>query len=406
EILTCSSNFNYDNTIQKPFRLSLKLVPGRIYDMSYVSLTEWPMRSKTPKIVEAMFFNDITEIANIEEDRAKLYEINEVLKSKNYYGFIGGNMSILKTIETIESMADFPASVLIDGPTGCGKEVLARAIHMRSNRRDKPFVKIDCASLPQTLLESELFGHEKGAFTGALTAFKGRFELAEGGTLFLDEIGNIDKSIQAKLLGFLEDRTITPLGSNRSIKINTRVIAATNAALETMIKNGEFREDLFFRLKVIHLHLPPLRERLDDIPILVDYFITQINERSGTNVKGIETFVLEALLSYSWPGNVRELYNTLLTMVIQKKTGMINERPVFSYAANNIRMTAIPERVRHERIIEYAKTKSYLTIRECTKFIPVSIHTLRKDFLKLTSQNKLAVEGQGPGILYRFNSID
>ena len=207
--------------------------------------------------------------------------------------------------------------MLITGETGTGKELVARAIHYHSAQREMPLIKVNCAAIPETLLESELFGHVRGAFTGATTNKKGKFALADGGTIFLDEIGTMSPALQAKLLRVLQEREFEPLGSERTQKVDVRVIAATNRDLRQMVADGRFQEDLFYRLNVIPIHIPPLRERRDDIPVLVEHFIAKHAQRAGKRIDGIEPRrASQALQSADWPGNVRELENTIERAVV------------------------------------------------------------------------------------------
>jgi transcriptional regulator with GAF, ATPase, and Fis domain len=213
--------------------------------------------------------------------------------------------------------------VLITGETGTGKEMVARAIHFHSAQRDMPLIKVNCAAIPETLLESELFGHVRGAFTGAATSKKGKFALADGGTIFLDEIGTMSTALQAKLLRVLQEREFEPLGSERTQKVDVRVIAATNRDLRQMVADGRFQEDLYYRLNVIPIHIAPLRERRDDIPVLVEHFIGKHAQRAGKRIDGLAPGVLEALQAADWPGNVRELENTVERAVVLSPTSVI-----------------------------------------------------------------------------------
>ena len=236
-------------------------------------------------------------------------------KVHNFGDIIGDSPKMQQVFKVIQRIAQSDVTVLVRGETGTGKELVAAAIHKRSNRKDEPFIKLNCAAITDTLLESELFGHEKGAFTDARETRKGRFELADGGTLFLDEIGDISASAQVKLLRVLQEREFERVGGSKTIKVNVRLVAATNRNLEQMVKDGKFREDLYYRLNVIPIDLPPLRERGDDIKQLVNFFI----ERSMKNHKKIVTITdeaMEALCSYPWPGNVRELENTIERIVL------------------------------------------------------------------------------------------
>jgi two-component system response regulator AtoC len=216
----------------------------------------------------------------------------------------------------IEQVADSDVTVLIRGESGVGKELVARAIHQRSTRKNKPFVKVNCAALPAELLESELFGHEKGAFTGAATTRIGKFEQAHSGTIFLDEIGEMKPALQAKLLHVLQDAEFTKLGSNKKINVDVRVVTATNRDLEQMMVRGDFREDLYYRLKVIEAYVPPLRERRDEIPKLTDYFLAKYSQRYNRPVRSLSDELRTRFLSYEWPGNVRELENFIKRFVI------------------------------------------------------------------------------------------
>jgi two-component system response regulator HydG len=229
---------------------------------------------------------------------------------------VGRSPVMKKTLETVATVAPTEASVLILGESGTGKELIANALHQGSNRAEKRFIKVNCAALPETLLESELFGHEKGAFTGAVGRKPGRFELADGGTIFLDEIGEMSLATQAKLLRVLQEREFEPLGSTRTVKVDIRIIAASNKMLLDEVKNGHFREDLFYRLNVVPIILPPLRERKEDIPLLTEHFLKVYNEKNGRSIQGFHPRALDALMRYSWPGNIRELENVVERAVI------------------------------------------------------------------------------------------
>lgn len=255
----------------------------------------------------------------IEDQRARWglrYLLNERDVEFGHYGIIGRSRPIVELITRAERVAESKSTVLLTGETGTGKELVARAIHSRSAQRDMPLIKVNCAAIPETLLESELFGHLRGAFTGAVTSKKGRFALADGGTIFLDEIATISQAVQAKLLRVLQDREFEPLGAERTQKVDLRVIAATNRDLRQMVADGRFQEDLYYRLNVIPIALPPLRERREDIPLLVDYFVRRFSESLGKPVDGVEPSVLDEITRYDWPGNVRELENTIERAVV------------------------------------------------------------------------------------------
>ena len=233
-----------------------------------------------------------------------------------FEGIVGHSAAMQRVIQTCQQVAPTDATVLIEGESGTGKELVAKALHTNSRRKGKNFVALNCAALSEGILESELFGHEKGAFTGAVTRRKGRFEHADGGTLFLDEVGDMPPSTQIKLLRVLEDGEIVRVGSNEPQKVDVRLLSATNQDLDELVKRGKFREDLYFRLRVVRIALPALRERREDIPLLTEHYIRQIVREHGKNVTGITPEAQRVLAAYDWPGNIRELINTLETMIL------------------------------------------------------------------------------------------
>jgi two-component system, NtrC family, response regulator AtoC len=241
---------------------------------------------------------------------------------------IGDSPAMESVYETIRQVAPTRATVLITGESGTGKELAARAIHALSPRKDNPFVAVHCAALTTSLLESELFGHEKGAFTGAVQRRKGRFETADGGTLFLDEIGEIDPTVQIKILRVLEEQSFERVGGSETVEVDVRLIAATNRDLRSMVEEGTFREDLYYRLNVVPLVMPPLRERREDIALLVQHYIVQSAEQNARPVEGITAEALEALQRHDWPGNVRELRNTVEHMVVLSRGNRLTLRDV------------------------------------------------------------------------------
>jgi Nif-specific regulatory protein len=272
-------------------------------------------------IVGSLFAQSINSSRVIEQEKERLQDLQQYYKMEwdskvhNFGDIVGESPEIKKVFDIISRIATTDVTVLVRGETGTGKELVAAAIHKRSQRQDGAFVKLNCAALTDTLLESELFGYEKGAFTDAKETRKGRFELADGGTLFLDEIGDISASAQVKLLRVLQEREFERVGGNKTIKVNVRLIAATNRNLEEMVKDGEFREDLYYRLNVIPIDMPPLRERGEDIKLLVNFFI----ERSMKNHKKVVKITdeaMERLMNYPWPGNIRELENTIERVVL------------------------------------------------------------------------------------------
>jgi nitrogen regulation protein NR(I) len=262
----------------------------------------------------SIVLNRVLEHRKLQKENIRLKK--ELKRKYDFGGLIGDSASMGRVYDMIEKIADTDSTVLIAGESGTGKELVARIIHYNSSRSQKPFVPINCAAIPRDLLESELFGHEKGAFTGALNARAGRFELAHNGTLFLDEIGELDPSLQVKLLRVLQEREFERVGGVKTIKVDVRILAATNKDLEKATREGKFREDLFYRLNVIPLNLPPLRERLDDIPLLLKHFIKKFSRKRDSRPFGISREAMECLMKYHWPGNVRELENLVERLMI------------------------------------------------------------------------------------------
>lgn len=251
------------------------------------------------------------------EDRERLRNELAEIKAKSKYGkIIGKSAKIVQLMELVGQVAPSRASVLITGESGVGKELVATAIQELSDRKDKPFVKVNSGGLSETLLEDRLFGHEKGAFTGAISMHKGYFEMADGGTLFLDEVGEIPMSTQVKLLRVIQERTFERLGGEKPMQVDVRFICATNLDLEEQVKRGKFREDLFYRLNVIHLQVPPLRERKEDIPLLMASFLDTFDKENNKQVKGFSDAARRAMFAYDWPGNIRELRNAVESSVV------------------------------------------------------------------------------------------
>lgn len=250
------------------------------------------------------------------EERARLRRENtrlreEVGRNYSFGSIVAKSPALLRIFDMIRKIADYKTTVLVLGESGTGKELIAKAVHYNSVRRDKPLVTINCGGIPETLLESELFGHVKGAFTDAYRAKKGLFEEANGGTLFLDEVGELPLSLQVKLLRALQEEEIRPLGDNKAVKVNVRIIAATAKDLGHEVANNRFRDDLFYRLNVLSINVPPLRERQEDIPLLIEHFIQKHNKRLGLEVEGVSNEVMQRLIEYEWRGNVRELENVI-----------------------------------------------------------------------------------------------
>jgi two-component system, NtrC family, response regulator AtoC len=278
------------------------------------------------------------------------YLLTEREEEFNHYGIVGKSRAIQDVIRKLELVAQSKSTVLITGETGTGKELAARAIHDRSAQREMPLIKVNCAAIPETLLESELFGHVRGAFTGATSNKKGKFALADGGTIFLDEIGTLTNALQSKLLRVLQEREFEPLGAERTQKVDVRVIAATNRDLQAMVADGRFQEDLFYRLSVIPVELPPLRERRDDIPLLVDHFVRKHVGRTGKRIERVDKPALDALSAYDWPGNVRELENTIERAVVLATGPLIDAGAISMLGASAVTAPGLPSLRLHQNV--------------------------------------------------------
>lgn len=280
------------------------------------------LRDRKGNVIGAV--ETITDVSEIVEKDKQIAAFRRKLKSEDgFHGIIGTSAAMRSVYDLIENAALSDAPVIILGESGTGKELAARAIHQIGERKGGPFIKVNCAALTETLLESELFGHVKGAYTGAYKDRAGRFEMANGGDIFLDEIGDLPLSTQVKLLRVLEDKVIERVGDSRSIPVDVRIISATNRDLPSLIENGAFRKDLFFRINVIPIHLPPLRERLEDIPLLAESFFRKILMKSGKEIQGISKELIDCLINYSWPGNVRELKSAFEYSVVVCQEPMI-----------------------------------------------------------------------------------
>jgi len=266
----------------------------------------------------------LTDISEVERLDQEVHHLSHQLEIKNgFHGIVGSSPLMQKVYQVVQKAALSDAPVIIYGESGTGKELVARAIHLMGRRKDAPFVQLNCAALNEALLESELFGHIKGAFTGAYRHRIGRFEAAHEGDLFLDEIADIPLATQVKLLRVLETKQFERVGDHRPISVDVRIITATNKDLQEMIDSKRFREDLFFRINVIPIHLPPLRERLDDLPLLVSVFVERLRERTGKRITGLSPEAMERFMSYSWPGNVRELRSVLEYAFVIAEKGTI-----------------------------------------------------------------------------------
>jgi formate hydrogenlyase transcriptional activator len=259
---------------------------------------------------------DMPRVSDISEQRIDRFEPTAVIPQHNFEEIVGRSAALRAVLDQVETVAPTESTVLILGETGTGKELIARAVHNFSSRQDRPFVRLNSAAIPSGLLESELFGHEKGAFTGAIAQRIGRFELAHGGTLFLDEVGDISLELQPKLLRVLQEQEFERLGGTRTMRVDVRVIAATNADLEQKLADKQFRDDLYYRLNVFPIVIPPLRDRREDIPVLVRHFVQKYGRRMKKEIETIPTQAMKALSEYDWPGNVRELENFIERLVI------------------------------------------------------------------------------------------
>ncbi len=314
------------------------------------------------------------------EERESLRRENRALKeamrkSQTFHGILGKSEAIQQVFRTIEKVAEYKTTVLIQGESGTGKELVAKALHTGSPRAKKPFVAVNCGAIPETLLESELFGHKRGAFTDAHADKRGLFEEANEGTLFLDEIGELPLSLQVKLLRALQEGTIRPLGATRDKEIDTRVIAATVRDLRREVEEGRFREDLYYRLNVLQVNVPPLRERGEDILILTDYFIEQNNGRLGTRIRGIDPRARKLLVGYGFPGNVRELENMIERAVVLSEGDIIGEAD-------------LPDRVREPRDpLGAVLASGELSIKKTARFME---ETLIRKALEKTNGNRTA----------------
>src|SRR5580765_1852386 len=268
----------------------------------------------------------------------------------DHYGIIGRSRVMEDIIHRAERVAETKSTVLLTGETGTGKELIARAIHHRSAQRDMPLIKVNCAAIPETLLESELFGHVRGAFTGAATTKKGKFALADGGTIFLDEIGTMSTAVQAKLLRVLQEREFEPLGAERTQRVDVRVIAATNRDLKQLVTEAKFQEDLYYRLNVIPIDIPPLRDRREDIAVLIDHFVDKHKQRTGKHIERLDDDVVQALTKYDWPGNVRELENTIERAVVLAMGPMITLSAISLLGATSAPPPGLPSLRLHQNL--------------------------------------------------------
>lgn len=310
-------------------------------------------------IMKPVIHEEIKQVVHNALKQRQLQAENLLLKRElgkifDFSSIIGKSPQLKGIIDEVKKIADTKSNVLLLGETGTGKELFARVIHHNSSRRDKPFIPINCSVIPENLLESELFGHLKGAFTGAVTSKKGLFEEADGGTLFLDEIGEISPHLQIKLLRVLEDQIIRPIGSTKSSQIDVRIIAATNKDLESTVKSGDFREDLYYRINTITLKIPSLRERKEDIPLLVKEFLDRYSRELQRPVGGVSDEALSKMVDYSWPGNIRELLNVI-------------ERAILISEKDSIDVSDLPDSLKANTSFLQSSLENRLTIEDYTK---------------------------------------
>lgn len=315
--------------------------------------------------------------------------------------FIYTSEKMQRIKKIIDQVADTDVTVLIQGESGVGKEVVARYIHVNSLRRDKPFMKVNCPALPQELLESELFGYEKGAFTGAYCQKPGKFELAHGGTIFLDEIAEIPLSLQAKLLQVLQDREFSRLGGKVDVRVDVRVLAATNKNMEEAVKNGQFREDLYYRLNVVNITIPPLRERKEEIPIFVEYFIDKYGKKYNKKINSLSERTMRTLSAHHWLGNVRELEN-----MIQRYTVFGNEKAIMD-GLSNLAQEDLPQ----EREGQSFSKKDCLSFKQVVSDAAIKAESkVIRDILELTHWNRkkaaMMLNISYKALLYKINKIN
>ncbi len=316
---------------------------------AYDFLTKPPNLDELSAIVRRALKNRELEIRN--------KALQSDLESKTTFeSIIGKSAEMQKIFDMVRRVADSKANVLITGESGVGKELIANAIHKLSSRHDNSLIKVNCAALSESLLESELFGHEKGAFTGAIAQKKGRFELADKGTIFLDEIGEINQTVQIKILRVLQERQFERVGGENTLSVDVRVVAATNKNLEKEVEEGRFREDLFYRLNVVHIHIPPLRERKDDIPLMIQAFVREFAEENGKQIDDIDNRARSALYNYNWPGNIRQLRNFMESAVVMCQ-------------GNKITLDDLPPTIRQASVDESIHIPAGISLEESEKIV-------------------------------------
>jgi len=338
------------------------------------------------------------EEARLRKENARLQA--EVEEKYSFGNIVSKSPQMQKIFRIIRKVADYKTTVLVTGESGTGKELVARALHFNSSRKNRPFIPVNCGGIPENLLESELFGHVKGAFTDAVKAKRGLFEEADGGTLFLDELGDLPMPLQVKLLRVLQEEEIRPLGDTRVVKVDVRIVAATARDLSEEVKKGRFRDDLFYRINVLPISIPPLRERKEDIPLLVSHFINKYNMRLGTEIEGVSSEVMHLFMEYMWPGNVRELENVIERAMVLSEQPIIQPSDLPSHIGIGIQMES-------SRCTVPGLEDSLLSIKKCSKILEKE---LIKRALKKTGGNKTQaaqlLEISLPALLYKMKGYD
>jgi formate hydrogenlyase transcriptional activator len=323
----------------------------------------------TAAVIDFGSFSNLSDAERVQSESGSRIERSESLDSASdrcsteFDGIVGSSPALRTVLDQVRLVASTGATVLVGGETGTGKELIARAIHMHSDRRHRPFVKVNCASIPAELLESELFGHERGSFTGAIAQRIGRFEAAHGGTLFLDEIGELPLHLQPKLLRAVQEQEFERVGGNRTIQVDVRIVAATNRDLKAMVEENKFRADLYYRLAVFPLTVPPLRDRHEDIAVLTRYFVQKHARRMERTIESIPTYALDALTTYDWPGNIRELQNVIERSVV------LSDGPELHVALPELDGNSTPVRVhvRPSNVIDISERARILQVLQETK---------------------------------------
>jgi formate hydrogenlyase transcriptional activator len=378
---------NYDaKPHRRPMGAGLELFGRRKDGTEFpVDIMLGPVETENGPLVLTVI-RDLTEKKKAEEalrrsEEEKRYLEEELITTHQFEEIIGNTRGLKRVLKEVETVAPTDSTVLVLGETGTGKELIARAIHNLSPRRDRPFVKLNCSAIPAGLLESELFGHEKGAFTGAITQRIGRLELAHQGTLFLDEIGDLPLELQPKILRALQEKEFERLGSTRTIPVNVRLVAATNRNLAKMVEQREFRSDLYYRLKVFPIEIPPLRERLEDISLLVEYFVSQHARRMNRQIETIPADVMQAFIRWRWPGNVRELENFIERAVI------LSPGPILRAPLAELELSAEPLKEPNANLHDAEREHILRVLREAKGMISGPVGAAKRLGLKRTTLN-------------------